>query len=161
MTEIIVRADSADLQRLRRKLKPQQLDRPLRIMFERMADIYFNHAKLRAPVDTGRLRSSLARGAANCIYELDRAVPPGWVRVGTPVVNDQGKSYPAILDTSPRHHYRGGGAQGLRRRATSADIGALKGKPTRGWFSGVANLVQEEFAAEMERAARLIKRQFG
>jgi hypothetical protein len=107
---------------------------PLRRFWQRVGILVINQAHLNAPVDTGRLRSSLAQGAPNSISEIDSANPPLWAKVGTNV-NREGFFYPRALEESDRYHHRGGGAGGagnLKAKAQSK----FGGQPTKGWFSG-------------------------
>lgn len=66
------------LERLLKKASPDILAKPLRNFFERASLAVENRAKEKAPVDTGRLRSSLA-------HEIDGAAVPLWAKVGTNV----------------------------------------------------------------------------
>lgn len=63
------------LDRLLRKLGPALVREPLRRFLERGAIVVQGHARERAPVDTGLLRSDIA-------YELDPADVPSWARIG-------------------------------------------------------------------------------
>jgi hypothetical protein len=87
-----------------------------------MAEEALNDARLWAPVDTGRLKSSLAK-------EIDPQPAPLWARIGTNVEHE-GVSYPRALDESERYHYRGTSHRGL---------------PTKGWFSGVLTRARPAF----------------
>lgn len=60
------------------KLAPSLLVRPLRRLLQRAAIYTQGEARELAPVDTGRLRSSLD-------YEIDENDPPLWAKVGTSV----------------------------------------------------------------------------
>jgi phage gpG-like protein len=66
------------LDSLTRKLTRQFMQQPMRRFFTRAAIAVQSGAKERAPVDTGRLRSSLT-------YEIDPAALPTWAKVGTNV----------------------------------------------------------------------------
>jgi len=66
------------LERVLRKVDPKLLAGPLRRFFDRAGITVRNAAAKRAPVDTGRLRASLA-------YEVDPAPLPLWAKVGTNV----------------------------------------------------------------------------
>ena len=106
------------------KLTPDLYLEPLRRFYERAMETALNAAKVRAPVDTGRMRSSLARGSPGSIWEIDSAATPLWAKVGTNV-NDSGFGYPRALDESSKYHYRGT---------------PYKGQPTQGWFSDAFRL---------------------
>jgi hypothetical protein len=137
------------LEQLERKLGPDLINGPVRDMFNRAGEEYLNFGKVRSPVDTGLMRSTLAKGANNGIFELDTRVPPLFVKVGTSHVSRQGFPYPVALDESPRYHYRGGGAQG----------GAARGAPTQGWFTGIQALPSflDRFREIIRGAERAIK----
>ena len=76
MTGLSVKIEGLD--RLIKKTSPDLLRAPLKRFFERAAISVENRAKRNAPVDTGRLRSSLT-------HELDSADVPRFARVGTNV----------------------------------------------------------------------------
>lgn len=116
-----VEYDQGDLNRILRKCDPKILADPLKRFFDRAGIAVTNQAKLSAPVDTGRMRASLGKGASGGIWDQDTSAPPLWLKVGTNV-NHRGFSYPFALDNSDRYHYRG----------THPN---LRGKPTQGWFS--------------------------
>ena len=59
-----------------KKLGPELTARPMGRFFERSATAVETDAKRNAPVDRGRLRSSIA-------HEVDKGKPPLWARVGT------------------------------------------------------------------------------
>ena len=67
------------LDRLLKKTDPAFLLKPLRNFFERSTRTIEAHAKEKAPVDTGLLRSSIGS-------EIDASTPPRWGQVGTAVV---------------------------------------------------------------------------
>ena len=85
----------------------------------------------RAPVDTGRLQTSLA-------YQVDGGVLPTWVRVGSHV-EAEGFSYPQHLDESDWPHYVGT---------------QWSGELTKGWFSGT---IEERGVPEVERLAGILE----
>jgi len=60
------------------KFSPELYSEPLRDFWEKAALTVENEARTRAPVDTGRLRSSLA-------HMVDTASPPVWAKVGSNV----------------------------------------------------------------------------
>ena len=95
------------------KLGPGLTAKPVREFMESAAIAVQSKARRQSPVDSGRLRNSIA-------YELEDAEVPTWARIGTNVT-ERGVSYPLILELSPKHHYRG------TQHA---------GQPTRGWFTG-------------------------
>ena len=64
--------------RITRKLSGEIMRQPMRRFFTKAAIAVQSGAKERAPVDTGRLRSSLT-------YEVDSAALPLWAKVGTNV----------------------------------------------------------------------------
>jgi phage gpG-like protein len=66
------------LDRLKRKLSGEFMQKPMRKFFTSAAIAVQSGAKERAPVDTGRMRSSLT-------YEIDPAAMPAWAKVGTNV----------------------------------------------------------------------------
>lgn len=120
------------------KAQPKLVAKPIREMFEAAGEDYLNLAKLRAPVDIGLLRSTLARGAKASIFQVEARQVPRFVKVGTSHVDQKsGFPYPKVLDVSPRYHHRGGGAGGSAAPAASGEQSKLQGTRTRGWFSGV------------------------
>ena len=116
------------------KMSPALYADALRKFWERAAETVLNYARLNAPVDTGRMRSSLAKGAPGNVWSLDNASTPQWMKIGTNV-NRNGFSYPKVLEESDRYHYIGGGAGGAGNLKTKTK-GLFSGKPTKGWFSG-------------------------
>lgn len=66
------------LERLIKKTSPALIGVPLRKFFERAAITVQSKARENAPVDTGRLRSSIA-------YEIDDAAVPLYAEIGTNV----------------------------------------------------------------------------
>ena len=66
------------LREVLRKCDPQILAQPLKNFFQRAAITIQNRARQNAPVDTGRLRSSIAT-------QVDAARPPSWAKAGTNV----------------------------------------------------------------------------
>lgn len=78
----------------------------------------------RVPIDTGRLRQSLAPGGG--VTMVDPSDPPEWAKVGTDV-----EVYPGVLDESSLFHYRDGPSAG---------------QPTAGWFSSAPDAYAPEFA---------------
>jgi hypothetical protein len=138
-----------------KNLDPMVTIVPLRSFFERAGEIILNHARARAPVDTGRLVTSLGRGAPGNIWELDQAARPLWLKIGTNVTH-RGISYPLKLEEKPTYHYRGGRAEGrVHRSATGARHAArtaLYGQKTQHWFSGAAEVGRRE----LERASELL-----
>ena len=117
-----------------RKLSPELYSEPLRKFWERAGIEVLNAAKLRAAVGvSGRMRASLAKGAASSVWDLDSGNPPKSLRIGTNV-NRNGFFYPRALEESDKYHYRGGGAGGASNLQAKVK-GALSGEPTKGWFS--------------------------
>jgi hypothetical protein len=119
-------------------LGPELTATPVRRFLERVGETLLGSQMENAPVDTGRTKTSLGRGASEGIWELDPSVVPQSLRIGTNV-NSHGFSYPQALDQSPRYHYKGGRAEGrVHGKATGpqhAARTALYGKQTMGWFS--------------------------
>lgn len=76
MTSIGVKVEG--LQAIIRKTNPKILNAPLRNFFKRAAIAVQGRARTNAPVDTGRLRSSI-------VYEIDDEMPPTFAKVGTNV----------------------------------------------------------------------------
>lgn len=93
-------------------------------------------AKQRAPVDTGRLRSSITGQVVASEGRMVRGL------VGTNVV-----PYPELLETRDRFHYR---------------AGPRKGEQTQGWLTqGVADAM-DKILQQFEKAAeRILKRLAG
>ncbi len=96
------------LQRVIQKCGPQLIATPLRKFFLRAAITVQNRAREKAPVDTGRLRSSIA-------YEVDDGVPPLYAKVGTNVKYAKPMEYGTGLlseapDSKKTRHYPPGGA---------------------------------------------------
>jgi hypothetical protein len=137
------------------------LDGPQRTFLTKAAIVVQGKARERAPVDKGRLNTSIA-------IEIDTAIPPQWAKVGTNIKSPGGASYPRILDESERTHYRGGSAMGMPSlRAVAqgkvragAGSGARMGSKTKGWFSKVPDLVQASIRALRTEMAREIKARF-
>ncbi|OQB25097.1 MAG: hypothetical protein BWY10_02525 [Chloroflexi bacterium ADurb.Bin180] len=120
------------IDRVLKKLDPKKLLKPLEGYLLRIGIATQGKARERAPVDTGRLVSSIAYLAPDSILEIDNSEPPMWVKVGTNV-NANGFYYPKALDESERYHYRG-------------KLPGLVGTPTQGWFSETPGLLQDEYA---------------
>jgi len=120
------------IDRVLKKLTAKQLLKPLGDYLLRIGIATQSKARERAPVDTGRLVSSIAYLAPDSILEEDNAEPPLWVRVGTNV-NANSFYYPRALDESERYHYRG-------------KLPGLVGTPTQGWFSETPGLLESEYA---------------
>ncbi len=76
MTEI--RGEVEGLEEALKKLSPDVYAKPLRDFFKRAGIYISDKAKELAPVDTGRLRSSLT-------YVVDDAEPPQYAQIGTNV----------------------------------------------------------------------------
>ena len=66
------------LERAIKNASPELLDKPLRNFFARATIAIQNRARQNAPVDTGRLRSSIGT-------RVDSGNPPAWGEVGTNV----------------------------------------------------------------------------
>jgi hypothetical protein len=145
-----------NLERLLKKLQPQEmLGQPMRRFFDRSGESVLNFGKLRAPVDQGRMRSSLSRGAIGNIWRMDESISPRHLHVGTNVQN-RGVSYPAVLEAGEDNkgrvfHYRGGGARGKKAR----------GKPTKGWFSGALKDARTSIKRYLGQMGNEIKEAFG
>lgn len=112
------------LEELLKRLAPELYREPLRRFWYRAAEEVLNVARVRAPVDTGRMRASLQQHGADSLCEIDPSDVPLWIKIGSNV-NRKGFYYPRALDESDRYHYRGGGALGA----------GVAGCPTRGWFT--------------------------
>lgn len=108
---------------------PSLMSRPMRAFFEDavLLSVETLSEPGVVPIDTGRLRDSLAAGAG--VTRIDQADPPMRARVGTNVVYagtlEEGE-HPANGATL---HYRGGPS---------------KGRPTRGWFSTAVQDIQPD-----------------
>lgn len=115
--------DASDIDRMVRKLRNLEAGRTLRphVMryFERAGETVLNNLRVWSPVKTGRLRTSLAKGAPEGLWRISGFPVPKQLRIGTNVKH-RGESYPRILDKSPIHTY----ARGPR-----------EGQLTQGWFS--------------------------
>ncbi len=68
-----------------KKYQPKTLKRPVTRFLDRSGISVLNEAKVRAPVDTGLLRSSLAKGAGSGVWEMAHGVFPKQLEVGTRV----------------------------------------------------------------------------
>jgi len=149
------------LDRLLSKVNPQLLNKPMKEFLTKAAIVVQGKARERAPVDTGRLRSSIA-------YKVDSAAFPTWAKVGTNVRSNSGALYPRILDESDRTHYRGGKAAGLPSMRAVAQgktiggvgIGARMGSQTKGWFSKVPDLVKASIQTLLRDMGASIRRDF-
>ncbi len=73
-----INAEIEGLDEALRKLSPELYAKPLRDFFKKASIYISDRAKELAPVDTGRLRSSLT-------YNVDDADPPQYAQVGTNV----------------------------------------------------------------------------
>jgi len=163
MTVINVKIDGLDA--LIKDTDPAVLREPLSRFFTRAGMVNMSETQKRSPVDTGRLRSSLARGGADSVWSLhSKSRLPDRLIVGTKVTH-KGESYPAKLETEAGYHYRGGRAHG---RAHPKAVGpfatmrtGLLGKPTKGWFSGGIRLASKRFPEFMRRMAREIEEHWG
>ena len=125
---------------------------PVKNFLTRCAIATLNKAKERAPVDTGRLWSSLTfQPGVNVI--IDNAEIPSEVAVGTNV-NAEGFPYPKALDEGDQYHYRGKGEQGGKSWG-------LVGQPTKGWFSDVPSLLGEEYRELSNTLAEEIAAEWG
>lgn len=76
MSDVEVKIENLD--EVLRRISPEIYAEPLRTFWERAAIAVENLARTKAPVDTGRLRASMA-------HELDSASPPIWAKVGSNV----------------------------------------------------------------------------
>ncbi len=85
------------LDELLKKLEPRQLNGPLRRFFQRSTITVQNQARQKAPVDTGRLRSSIAT-------QVDHSTPPMWGKIGTNV------KYAPFVEFGTRPHWPPPGA---------------------------------------------------
>lgn len=106
---MVIKVNLGDLVRVLRKLTPDLVAQPLARFMQRAATLLQNKARLRSPVDTGRLRASI-------LTEIDAGTPPLWAKAGTNVF------YGQILDAPFRRnpHYR---------------AGPFAGAPTAGWMT--------------------------
>lgn len=141
--DVEIHYDADDLAKLLRKTSPEILQQPLTNFFDRAGNAVLNSAKIEAPVDTGRMRSSLGKGTTGGIWEQDKSQVPLWLKVGTNV-NNQGFSYPFALDTDEKYHYR----------ATRPD---LQGQRTKGWFSGSLTRVKSQIRGFLQQLGSEIR----
>lgn len=125
---------------------------PITRFLTRCAMITLNKAKERAPVDTGRLWTSLTYGRGDNV-EMDTAEPPLSVRVGTNVQAD-GFPYPKALDEGEQYHYRGKAERGTKSWG-------LYGEPTKGWFSDVPGLLSDQYGEAGEAMLNEIGESWG
>lgn len=125
-------------------LDPEIVNGPVNTMFRRSGILIVRKAKEHAPVDSGRMRNSLA-------WKIEGANPPKRMKAGTNV-NNRGFPYPIALDQSSRYHYRFGGAGGAGN----------VGQQTKGWFSVKAVEQQlEQIAKYVEQLGDDIVAAFG
>lgn len=75
---ITSKLNRADVKRLTQKLGPALTTKPLQRFFKRVSIVVQTRARQNAPVNTGRLRASIA-------YEVDTSSPPEYAKVGTNV----------------------------------------------------------------------------
>jgi len=88
-------AEIVGMEKIARKLSGEFMQRPMRRFFTRAAIAVQSDAKKRAPVDTGRLRSSLT-------YNIDPRALPLWAKVGTNVTYAPFMEYgTGVLSESP------------------------------------------------------------
>lgn len=90
MTQL--RVEIVGAERLLRQLTPGMIAQPMRRFLSRVAIDIESGSKKLAPVDTGRLRSSIT-------HKVDPAGFPGWATVGTNV------SYAAPVHEGARAHF--------------------------------------------------------
>jgi hypothetical protein len=137
---------------------PAILEQPVKEFYERCGEYALNAAKAKSPVDTGRLRSSLARtgggifqrvsswaqstfGGGGNIWRYDGGRVPRSLTVGTNVTHD-GESYPQKLDESPFTRYRGT---------------QFAGQKTQGWFSQARDALNDKVKDYLSIMARDIE----
>jgi hypothetical protein len=145
-----------------KKLDSDLYAEPLKRFWERAAESALNQARLRAPVDTGRMRSSLAKGASGGIWAMDPGKVPEWFKVGTNV-NRNGFQYPLALEKGhgpkvsegDRYHYRGGGAGGARNIKDKTK-GLFSGASTKGWLTGAFKLAIPDIQLRIKQLAQEI-----
>lgn len=89
------------LKEIIRRTDPRLLLGPLRDFFKRAAIVVQSSAREKAPVDTGRLRSSIA-------YQIDSSEPPLWTKIGTNV------KYAPYMEYGTGPFAEGPGAKGGR-----------------------------------------------
>lgn len=99
MSQISVKLEGLD--KAIRNVDPRILRAPLRRFFERSGIQVTNYAKERSPVDTGRLRSSLAN-------YTDRAEPPMYARIGTNVFYAPFQEFGTSRGIRPKRFLQGG-----------------------------------------------------
>lgn len=98
-----------------KRLQDPLWTKPVENYFDRAGISVLDEAKRWSPVETARLRTSLAKGATNNLW---KPIKNG-LEIGTNVKH-RGFSYPRALDKSAKYHH----ADGPRR-----------GQRTKGWFS--------------------------
>ena len=94
----------------------------------------------RSPLDTGRLRDSLAPGGG--VTMVDRAATPTFAQVGTNVV------YAGPLEEGK--HPLNGASMNYRG-------GPSKGKPTKGWLSSTVQNVKPDIDGLLEDMAKRVE----
>ena len=114
------------LDRLIHQLSPELIAKPLRHFFERAAITVQSRAREKAPVDTGRLRSSIT-------YELDKRPVTLWAKVGTNL------AYAPYMEYGTGLFAEGPGARGGRHFPPS---GALDVWASRHGFSSGGQVAQ-------------------
>ncbi len=115
--------------------------RPWTKALQNATDIAYREAQHRAPKQTGALESSIRK-------RLQKAEVPLWAKVVFPNrVKPGGKRgkgfrYGGALEGSSKFHYRSG---------------PFMGQPTKGWFSGSLDKVQQQINSILARAAKEIE----
>ena len=151
------------LDSLTRKLTRQFMQQPMRRFFTRAAIAVQSGAKERAPVDTGRLRSSLT-------YEIDPAALPTWAKVGTNVSYAPFMEYGTGLQTdgeggTGRPHFPPRNALNLWARrhnlpsgaVVSAGIGMRGGLRPRRYLRGSFEANRDNIRAYLKQAGSEIR----
>lgn len=116
------------------------IQRPVKRYFTRAGEIVLNSAREHSPVDSARLKGSLARGKAGGVWEQSGSRWNAQLRVGTNITHG-GFSYPQMLDESSRHTYAYGRRGG----------GPRFGQPTAGWFSGAPKRTDAKLQRALSR----------
>lgn len=126
MAEVSIEIEG--LEEALKALDPAVVHKALRRFLERAAAKTLELVTKKAPVDTGRLQSSLT-------FNVDGSTPPLWAEVGTNVTK-RGFSYPGFLDEGHGRNYR---------------WTQWKGSPTEGWFGVTAKKAEGDISRYKER----------
>lgn len=114
----------------------------LKTALTRLGITLLNKATMVSPVDSGRTRGSLKKGAAGNIWAEGRDS----LTIGTSVQH-AGAFYPRVLDEGgDKYHYR---------------AGPFSGQSLGGWFTNVAQRSEDDIAKALDATKQELLKQWG